>query len=167
MSENSDEPQIGQREGGRQFGMALLAGLAIVLVLAGGAYFLVEKTATKPVEQAPPLPMGAEEQAYAQKIQFGNFDLTRTTNFLNQQVTYVTGVVTNHGARNVIEMEVSLEFRDIAQNVILRDKKRMFGSNERPLQSLEARDFQISYETVPDGWNQSPPAFTITGLKLQ
>jgi hypothetical protein len=167
MDDPQAEPRLGQREGGRQFGVALLAGLVIVLIIAGGLYFWIEKTGDKPVAQAPPLPMGAEEQAYAPQITFGGFDLTRTTNFLNQQVTNVAGVVTNAGQRNVLEMEVSMEFRDVGQNVILREKQRMFGSKERPLQSLEKRAFQLNFETIPDGWNQVPPAFTITGLRLQ
>ncbi len=73
MSDIQDEPQLGQREGGRQFGVALLAGLVIVLIIAGGAYFWIEKTSDKPAAQAPPLPMGAEEQAYAPQITFGEF----------------------------------------------------------------------------------------------
>jgi len=167
MSDIQDEPQIGQRETGRQFGVALLAGLIVALILAGGAYFWIEKTSDKPIAEAPPLPMGAAEQAYASQIEFGSFDLSRTSNFLNQQVTNVAGAVSNSGPRTIVEMEVSLEFRDVAQNVILREKQRMFGTKERPLQSLEKRAFQLNFENIPDGWNQVPPAFTVTGLRLQ
>lgn len=167
MSDTQNVPQIGEPETGRQFGVALIAGLIVVLILAGGAYFWIQKTSSKPVAEAPPLPMGAAEQAYASQIEFGSFDLSRASNFLNQQVTYVNGVVSNRGQRDVVEMEVSLEFRDVAQNVILRDKQRMFGSKERPLQSLEKRAFQLNFENIPDGWNQTPPTFIITGLRLQ
>jgi|CZKC01.1.fsa_nt_gi hypothetical protein len=167
MTDTQNVPQIGEPETGRQFGVALIAGLIVVLILAGGAYFWIQKTSSKPVAEAPPLPMGAAEQAYASQIEFGSFDLSRASNFLNQQVTYVNGVVSNRGQRDVVEMEVSLEFRDVAQNVILRDKQRMFGSKERPLQSLEKRAFQLNFENIPDGWNQTPPTFIITGLRLQ
>lgn len=167
MSDIQEQPQLGQRQGGRQFGVALLAGLVIVLIIAGAAYFWIEKTSDKPLAQAPALPMGAAEQAYAPQITFGSFDLSRTTNFLNQQVTNVAGVVTNGGQRNVLEMEVSMEFQDLGQNVILREKQRMFGAKEQPLQSLEKRAFQLNFENIPDGWNQVPPKFTITGLRLR
>jgi hypothetical protein len=167
MSDADNVPQIGQPEGGRQFGVALLAGLIVVLILAGSAYFWIQKTSTKPAAEAPPLPMGAAEQAYAPQIEFGNFDLSRASNFLNQQVTYVNGVVSNRGQRDVAEIEVTLEFRDIAQNVILREKQRMLGANQKPLQSLGKRSFQLNFENIPDGWNQVPPTFTITGLRLQ
>jgi hypothetical protein len=166
MTEPQEDPQLGQRETGHQFGYALLAGLIIFLIIAGSAYFWIEKTSDKPLAVAAPLPMGAAEQTYASQIDFGSFDLSRTTNFLNQQVTIVAGVVSNRGERTVLEMEVSMEFRDITQNVILREKQRMFGSRERPLQSLEKRAFQLNFETIPDGWNQVPPTFTITGLRL-
>ena len=167
MSDPQNVPQLGQREGGRQFGVALIAGLVVVLILAVSAYFWIQKTSTKPVAEAPPLPMGDAEKAYAPQIEFGSFDLSRASNFLNQQVTYVNGVVSNRGPRDVVEMEVTLEFRDIGQNVILRDKQRMFGRKERPLRSLEKRAFQLNFENIPDGWNQVPPAFIITGLRLQ
>jgi hypothetical protein len=167
MNDTQEEPQLGQREGGRQFGVALLAGLIIVLIIAGGAYFWIEKTGDKPTAKAPPLPMGAEEQAYASLVTFGDFDLNRVSNFLNQQVINVAGAVSNGGQRNVLEMEVSMEFQDTGQKVILTEKQRMFGSKERPLQSLEKRAFQLNFENIPDGWNQVPPKFTITGLRLQ
>jgi hypothetical protein len=167
MTEIQEEPQLGQKEPGRQFGFALVAGLIIVVIIAGGAYFWIEKTSDKPLAVAAPLPMGADEQAYASQITFGSFELSRTTNFLNQQVTVVAGVVSNNGPRSVLEMEVSMEFHDLSQNVILREKQRMFGSRERPLQSLDKRAFQLNFETIPDGWNQVPPTFTITGLRLQ
>jgi hypothetical protein len=167
MTELQDEPRLGQSETGHQFGYALIAGLIIVLILAVAGYFWIEKTGTKPIAQAVPLPMGAAEQAYAPQIDFGSFDLSRTTNFLNQQVTNVAGVVSNNGPRTVLEMEVSMEFHDLSQNVILREKQRMFGTKEKPLQSLEKRSFQLNFETIPDGWNQVPPTFTITGLRLQ
>jgi hypothetical protein len=167
MTELQETPQLGQKETGHQFGFALLAGLIIVLIIAGGAYFWIEKTGDKPAVAAAPLPMGAAEQAYASQIDFGSFELSRTTNFLNQQVTIVAGVVSNKGPRNVLEMEVSLEFHDLSQNVILRAKQRMFGSKESPLQSLDKRAFQLNFETIPDGWNQVPPTFSITGLRLQ
>jgi hypothetical protein len=167
MSEIQSEPQLGQPEGGRQFGMALVAGLVIMLILGGAAYLWIEKTKATPVAQAPPLPMGAVEQAYASQIHFGDFQLSRAANFLNQQVTYVAGVASNHGQRDVAEIEVTLEFRDISQNVILREKQRMYGGKEAPLQSLTQREFQFSLENIPDGWDQRPPAFIITGLRLQ
>ena len=166
MTELREEPRLGQRETGHQFGYALIAGLIIVLILGGAGYFWMEKTATKPITQALPLPMGAAEQAYASKIAFGSFELSRTTNFLNQQVTIVAGVVSNNGTQTIVEMEVSMEFLDLSQNVILREKQRMFGAKEKPLQSLENRPFQLNFETIPDGWNQVPPTFTITGLRL-
>ena len=167
MTDTQDVPQIGQPETGRQFGIALIAGLIVVLIIGGAAYFWIQNTSSKPAAQAPPLPMGAAEQAYAQQIEFGNFDLSRASNFLNQQVTYVNGVVSNRGQRDIVEMEVTLEFRDISQNVILRDKQRMFGSKQKPLQSLEKREFQLNFENIPDTWNQVPPSFTVTGLRLQ
>jgi len=167
MSELQNVPKIGPPETGRQFGVALIAGLIVVLILAGAAYFWIQKTSVKPAAEAPPLPMGAAEQVYASQIDFGSFDLSRASNFLNQQVTYVNGVVSNRGQRDVLEIEVTLEFRDIEQNVVLRDKQRMFGSKERPLQSLEKRAFQLNFENIPDGWNQIPPTFTITGLRLR
>jgi hypothetical protein len=173
MSENQtrdEEPrgELADEEGGRQFGFALLAGLIIALILAGVAYVWVRHSnAVDARVAATPLPMGPEEQAYVPNISFTDVELTRATNFLKQQVTYIAGQVSNNGPRAIAEMEVTLQFHDLAQNIIMVKTQRFYGPKDVPLAAGAKRDFQLGFEDIPDTWNQAPPDFLIDGLKLQ
>jgi hypothetical protein len=165
MNEPSGTGQVPQ-EGGRQFGMALLAGLAVVLVLAGIVYLLSRSDSTSSPQKVA-LPMGSAEQAYAGQVTFSDFELSRAENFLKQQVTYIVGIESNNGARNIVAMDVTLEFHDIPQNAILRETQRIISADGSPLAAGAKRQFQLSFENIPDEWDRRPPTFVITGLQLQ
>jgi hypothetical protein len=118
-----------------------------------------------PAEQ--PLPMGSAEQAYAPQIQFQELKVARATNFLNQEATFVFGTTANNGPRAIRQIEVTFEFHDVFQQVVLRDKQRLFSSSAAPLAPSQTRDFQITYDTMPAQWNQAPPSVKVTGLTLE
>ena len=147
--------------------MVLLVGAAAALLLIGVIYLVGRLTPApaKVVEQ--PLPMGSAEQAYAQQIQFLEPKVARAANFLNQEVTFVFGTVLNNGPRAIRQIEVTLEFHDVFNQVVLRDKQRLFSPTAVPLAPNDRRDFQLGYETLPAQWNQAYPTIRITGLQLQ
>jgi len=167
MNEPTGTGQISNPEGDRQFGAALLAGLLVALIVAGGAYFLMRGSSTGGSGNLAPLPMGDDEQAYGLQVHFTDLEMGRAANFLKQEVTTIAGVVRNDGQRTVGEMEVTLQFYDITQKVILTEKLRFFGSKETALPPGGKRAFQYSFEDIPATWNQSSPGFSITGLRLQ
>ena len=147
--------------------VVLLVGGAAALLLIGIFYLIGRLTPapTKAVEQ--PLLMGQAEQAYVPQIEFLEPQVARAANFLNQEVTFVFGTVLNNGSRPIRQIEVTLEFHDVFNQVVLRDKQRLFGPNAVPLPPHERRDFQLGYETLPVQWNQAYPTMRITGLLLQ
>lgn len=167
MNEPTGTGQISNPEGSRQFGAALLAGLLVALIVAAGAYFLMRGSNSSGPGNLASLPMGSDEQVYAQQIHFTDLEMGRAANFLKQEVTSIAGIVRNDGARNIAEMELTLEFYDISQKVILRQKVRLYGAKETPLAPGGMRAFQYSFEDIPSTWNQGPPGFNITGLRLQ
>ena len=67
--------------------------------------------------------MGSAEQAYAPQIQFQEMKVARATNFLNQEATFVFGTTANNGPRAIRQIEVTFEFHDVFQQVVLRDKQ--------------------------------------------
>jgi hypothetical protein len=111
--------------------------------------------------------MGDAELAYAPQIKIGNVELSRAANFLKQEVTSIAGIISNSGQRNILELEVTLEFHDVSQKPVLREARRLYGPAETPLLAGTMREFQFSFENIPPDWNQAPPVFVITGLKLQ
>jgi hypothetical protein len=147
--------------------IVLLVGAGAALLLIGIFYLVGRLTPapTKAVEQ--PLPMGSAEQAYVPQIEFLEPKVARAANFLNQEVTFVFGTVLNDGSRPIRQIELTLEFHDVFNQVVLRDKQRLFGPNAVPLSPHERRDFQLGYETLPAQWNQAYPTIHITGLLLQ
>jgi hypothetical protein len=145
----------------------LMVGAVAVLVLIAAGYFINRETPApvQPVEKA--LPMGAAEQAYVPNVKFLEPKVGRAANFLNQEVTFVFGTVLNNGSRPIRQIEVSLEFHDVFNQVVLRDKQRLWGPNAVPLAPNAQRDFQMGYETMPAQWNQAYPTVKIIGLDLE
>jgi len=117
--------------------------------------------------EAAQLPFGAAEQAYAAQIRFSSLQLSQATNMLHQQFTYVVGSVTNAGTRPVRALEVTVEFHDLIQQVVLRDTVRVFPPAAGPLAPGQERAFQMTFEAVPSSWNQQPPSIRVSGLDLQ
>lgn len=165
--ETQNAPAPGTRQDtGKQFGIALLAGFIIVAIICGVVYWISGGTGTTPGAPAP-LPMGAAEQTYAPKIQFSDFELTRATNMLKMETTNVRGTLANSGDRSVEEMEISLAFEDLSKQTIFTDTRRLLGRGAAPLAAGEKRRFELVFENIPAGWDQTPPKITITGLQLK
>jgi len=157
---------VGEEPKGRGPVVLLVGAIAAVVVI--GILYLVghfTPAPVKPVEQ--PLPMGTAEQAYAPQIHFLEPKVARAANFLNQEVTFVFGTVSNDGTRPVRQIEITLEFHDVFKQVVLRDKQRLFSPTAIPLAPNQKRDFQLGYETLPAQWNQAYPTIRITGLQLE
>src|SRR6202171_5035971 len=87
----------------KQYPLAMLAGVAVVLLILGGFYFLTRQGPSPSVTAAPPLPFGDAEQAYAAKIHFSNPQMSRAANMLNQEVTFIVGTVENSGTRVALQ----------------------------------------------------------------
>ena len=166
MNSTKKDQVMGEEEKSRA-PLVLLVGVGAALLLIGIFYLVARLTPApaKTVEQ--PLPMGPAEQAYAQQIQFLEPKVARAANFLNQEVTFVFGTVLDNGPRPIRQIEVTLEFHDVFNQVVLRDKQRLFSPTAVPLAPHDRRDFQLGYETLPVQWNQAYPTIHITGLLLQ
>jgi hypothetical protein len=146
---------------------AFIAGAVVVALLVGGIVLLTRRT--RPAEPAAEqrLPMGAAGEAYAKQIRFLDLKMSRAANFLNQEVTFVFGLVANDGARTIGEIEVTVEFRDAFNQVVLRDTRRVLGPRTAPLAPGQRREFQLGFEHVPADWNRQYPSLRVTGLLLE
>jgi hypothetical protein len=162
------EPGEINHEDRSRFPAALAAGAVVILFVAGVIVLLTHFI--KPSHQAADatLPFGAAEQAYAAQIQFQNLQLSHSTNLLNQEFTYVGGIISNNGPRAVDAIEVVVEFHDAFHQVILRETERPIQRTDAPLEVTKQREFQITIEQgIPPGWDQQYPSIRITGLVLE
>jgi hypothetical protein len=141
-------------------------GLVIVALLVGAAVLFSRYSTPAGPEALKPLPMGPSEQAYASQIHFLEPKMSRAANFLNQEVTFIFGVMENSGNRRIKQIEITLEFHDPFNQVVLRDKQRLFSQYDAPLALGQQRDFQVGYEHISAQWNNVYPTIRITGLDL-
>jgi hypothetical protein len=150
-----------------RFYIALAAGAGVVVLLIIAAILFSRGSGEKNAAGQPaPLAFGAAEQSYAPQIHFSNLQLSQATNMLNQQLTYVIGTVSNSGNRSVRAIEVTVEFHDLINQLVLRDTARVFASGAPPLAPGQERQFQLIFEHVPAGWNHQAPTIRVTGLDL-
>jgi hypothetical protein len=156
------------REERSRFPVALAAGAVVILLLAAVVVLLAHFITPSRQAADAQLPFGAAEQAYAAQIHFQNLQLSHSTNLLNQEFTYVGGIVSNGGPRAVDAIEVVVEFHDPFHQVILRETERPIRRADQPLRVGEQREFQITIEQgIPSAWDQQYPSIRVTGLILE
>lgn len=158
--------EIREREPRSQFPIAFAAGAVVVLLLLGGVILLSRGSHPNGAGTEVKLPFGPAEQAYAQHIHFNDIHMAKANNFLNQEFTYVAGTLSNDGARTIRALDVTLEFHDPFNQVILRENESLIGPKDQALGGGQRRDFQITLEHVPPEWNQQYPTIRVTGLIL-
>jgi hypothetical protein len=157
-----------EKSSSSRFLLGLAAGAGIMLLLvAGGAMLSRGSGGAKGGGEAPQVPFGPAEQAYAAQIRFSSLQLSQATNMLHQQFTYVVGSVTNTGTRTVRGIEVTVEFHDLIQQLVLRGTAPVIPPAAGPLAPGQERAFQLTFEGVPPSWNQHPPSIRVSGLELQ
>ncbi len=150
-----------------QLPVAFLVGIVIVSLLVGVAVLVSRYSTPAGSEVEKPLPVGPAEQAYASQIHFLEPKMSRAANFLNQEVTYVFCTVENSGERKIQQIEITIEFHDPFNQVILRDKQRLFLPTAPPFLPGQQRDVQIPYEHIPAQWNNVFPSIVVSGLAFK
>ncbi|MGA3293479.1 MAG: FxLYD domain-containing protein [Candidatus Acidiferrales bacterium] len=167
--DNLEPVSNAEREERSRIVSILVIGAVVVLLLFGGLLLLTRRTKPHPVGAgAARLPFGAGEQAYAGRIHFHNLDLSHASNYLDQEFVYVSGTVSNDGARKVRALEATVEFHDPFNQVILRDTQRLIEPTDQPLGAGEQRGFQITIEQkIPSEWDQQYPTVRVTGLVFE
>ena len=145
----------------------ILWGSIIAVVVLGGLLWFFFLRSASPRRETKELPFGPAEKAYSSRIGFSGFEMSRAANFINQEVTYLSGSVENQGERGVREIEVTIEFRDVLNQVVLRETRHVLGQIGGHLAPGERRDFRIAFDHVPADWNVQIPALRISGLDLE
>src|SRR6266481_1443359 len=103
------------------FSFALLVAAAgVVIVLAGFYLWPGRQSPSRGSAQQVHRPFGPEERTYATKIAIENLALSRAENFLNQEVTTLTGDLVNTGEHSLQEVELTVEFDDDMNQIALR-----------------------------------------------
>jgi hypothetical protein len=159
MQGDSQQP----REGHNRFRIALVAAGALALLVVVFFYLFSSGPHSGSGRKAHP-PFGPEEESYAPSVEFRHFSMSRAENFIHQEVTMLSGEVSNAGGRPLAEIELTIEFHDSLHQVVLRENRRLLGA--ALLAPNQQRSFTISFEHIPNDWNRQIPAVRVTGLKF-
>lgn len=138
------------------------------VLLVGGVFYFWSGHTSGP--GGPPaqshLPFGPEEQAYVSKIGIQSIALSRAENFIHQEVTYLSAELVNGGARSLSGLELTVEFSDELQQVVLRESRAVLTAREPAVAPGEHRSIEISFDHIPTSWNMQQPAVRVTGLQF-
>jgi hypothetical protein len=155
----SPEPQSGRgRSWVAWMGVGTIVIALVVLMWPGG-----ERRPSSTSREAH-LPFNAAEQAYAPNLQIENLAMSRAENFLNQEVTTLSGNITNAGNLPLANAELTVEFSDELGQVVLRESRAVFASSTAPFAPGAHRDFEISFEHIPASWNIQQPKVRVSGI---
>jgi len=156
------------RRSENSFPAAFAVGLVVVFVVVAGFVLLTRSTVPHKSAAELKLPFGTEEQSYAANIHLLGVDYSQSENLLNQEFTYATGKVSNDGNRAIRALELTVEFHDQFNQVVLRESQRVIDQTAAPLPPGQQRDFQVTIQQhIPSTWNQQYPSIRVSGLLLQ
>jgi hypothetical protein len=148
----------------------ILVALAAALIVGALAFFLMRDASRAPAPGANQSPsqttMGPEERAYLPDVSVDHLEVSRAENFLHQEVTTISGQVTNGGARPLASVELTLEFYDQAEQVTQREVRALFGPPGPPIPPGDHREFEVSFEHISAMWNMRPPLVKVSAIQF-
>jgi hypothetical protein len=160
--------------------MAIVAGV-VVLVGAGGFLYLDRASKQMPAGPAPPT---AEARAYAKNLRFVADDGINLENpkmeshesYLKQSIVEISGNILNSGERQVDSVEITWLFKEpgavmpdgqLYQEVIWRERTPLVTKKMGGLAPGQFRHFRVSFDNIPDSWNQAMPSLVIAGIEFK
>ncbi|MBI3666726.1 MAG: hypothetical protein HY236_10980 [Acidobacteria bacterium] len=142
----------------------LLVSLGFVLAVGTAGYFLYERAR----HRQPDVPVLTQEAAdYLPNLKLSDVEMKAAESFLKQTVTTISGKITNTGPRTVRLAEIHCIFRNPYGQVVLRERVAIVGRRTGPVASGQRRSFLLTFDNIPEGWNQSMPDLVISQIQFQ
>lgn len=141
-------------------GAALLAGVL--------AFFFLRGTNRQTPQPAAETQAGAgpEERAYAANVGVDRLEISRAENFLHQEVTTISGEITNGGNCALAGVELTIEFYDQLNQIAQRETRSLFGPPGPPIPAGDHREFEVSFEHISTAWNMRAPIVKVTAVQF-
>jgi len=163
MSMPEEQGATATREAKPGLPAGVIAGVAFMAAVLAGLYFVIQRQSQP---EAPPAP-SPEAEAYLENLAVADLHMSAEENFLQQQVTYLDGRLTNQGDRTIRQLRLRLYFRDTLNQVVLRVDRDVIGAASAPLAAGESRVFRLQFDNIPQSWNRQVPQFQLVAMEFQ
>lgn len=108
-----------------------------------------------------------EAAAYLRHLQLDEVEMKLAENYLKQTATTITGKITNNGPGTVRLVEINCVFRDHSGQAVLRERTAIVGRKTGPVPSNQTRTFELTFDNIPQSWNQLMPDLVISQIVFQ
>ena len=149
-----------------------VAALIVIAVMGVLVYSGRQKPAPLPNTLLP-------ADAYAANLPLAQFAMSESENLSGGKLTYLDGQVRNTGNRTVSGVTVQVVFGndealapqiDTVPLTLIRMKDPYVDTqpvSANPLKPGDDREFRLTFETVPDNWNQQMPELRVIRAELK
>ncbi len=146
---------------------------ALIVIVVVGALAIAGR---KKPEPAPNTLQPAD--AYAASLPLSQFAMSESANLSGGKLTYLDGHVIDAGNRTVSAVTVQVVFRndeDLAPQIdtvpltLIRMKEPYIDTepvSANPLKPGDDREFRLTFEAIPDNWNQEMPEVRVIHTNL-
>jgi hypothetical protein len=110
--------------------------------------------------------VGPDERAYTSNIGVDHIEMSRAENFLHQEVTTISGEISNGGNRLLAGVELTIEFYDDLNQIAQRETRSLFGPPGPPIPPGDHREFEVSFEHISSAWNMRQPVIKVTTVRF-
>jgi hypothetical protein len=155
--------------------LPLILAAAVILAVAGGAWFFLGRGKTRPAVT----PINAPPDPYAASLAISNLAMSESSNLAGGKLTYLDGEIANNGNRTVTAISMQVLFRDYTHQVAWNDTQPLQLIRTRepyvdtvpvsaaPLKPSDHRDFRLIFDGVPDSWDGAYPDLRIVHVGLE
>ena len=165
----AEEPE---ERGGMPVAAWVVAALIVVALVGALVFFGWKKPAEAPNTLLP-------ADAYAASLPLSQFAMSESENLTGGKQTYLDGHIGNTGDRTVTAVTVQAVFRndeELAPQIdtvplrLIRVKEPYIDTepvSAAPLKPGDDREFRLTFETVPENWNQQMPEVRVIHAGLR
>ena len=149
-----------------------VAALIVLVVVGSLAIFGWKKPVPAPNTLQP-------ENAYAASLPLTQFEMSESTNLTGGKQTYLDGKIGNTGGRTVTAVTVQVVFQndvELAPQIdtvplrLIRVKEPYIDTeavSAEPIKPGDDREFRLTFDSIPDNWNQQMPEVRVIRVGLR
>ena len=173
----SSGPQLGPpTQPGKRNWLPLAIAVAAVAITGLVLFFIFSRGGKS---SAAVTPANAPLAPYAANLKVGGLAMSRSSNFIGAQITYIDGHIANTGSRTVTGITAQILFRDYTSIVTQNTTEPMQFIRTRtpytdvepvsaaPLQPGKSQDFRLVFDGVSSNWNGQYPEIRLIEVRTQ